>query len=80
MDIRHRNPGGAPVVQCADEDTCTVFSCEVCLVEIPPDAVKLMDAQDYVHHFCGLDCLEIWQRQAAHPQPARPARRFDRLK
>lgn len=63
MDTRHRTPAGALVAQCTDEDCCTVFSCEVCLKEIPADAVKLTDTQDYVHHFCGLDCLETWQKQ-----------------
>jgi hypothetical protein len=65
MDTRHRSPGGALVAQCSDEDSCTVFSCAVCLKEIPADAVKHTDTQDYVHHFCGLDCLELWQKQGA---------------
>lgn len=52
------------MAQCSDEDSCTVLSCEVCLKEIPGDAVKLTDAQDYVHYFCGLECLEIWQERA----------------
>ena len=64
MDTRHRTPAGALVAQCSDEDSCTVLSCEVCLKEIPGDAVKLTDAQDYVHYFCGLECLEIWQERA----------------
>jgi hypothetical protein len=63
MDTLHRTPAGALVAQCADEESCTVFSCEVCLKEIPADSVRLTDAQDYVHHFCGLDCLEAWQKQ-----------------
>jgi hypothetical protein len=63
MDTLHRTPAGALVAQCADEEGCTVFSCEVCLKEIPADSVRLTDAQDYVHHFCGLDCLEAWQKQ-----------------
>jgi len=64
MDTRHRTPAGALVAQCSDEDSCKVLSCEVCLKEIPGDAAKLTDAQDYVHYFCGLECLEIWQEQA----------------
>jgi hypothetical protein len=39
-------------------------TCAVCLKEIPADAVKITDAQDYVHYFCGLDCLDIWRKQA----------------
>ena len=80
MDTRHRNPAGALVAHCTDEATCTIFSCEVCLKEIPADTVKVADAQDYVHHFCGLECLEIWQKQAADRQQTGPAGRSDRLK
>lgn len=65
MDTPHRTPAGAPIAPCSDEDTCSVVSCAVCLKEIPADAVRLTDTQDYVHHFCGLDCLEAWRRQAA---------------
>ncbi|MHB1075045.1 DUF3330 domain-containing protein [Thiobacillus sp.] len=80
MDTHHRNPAGARVAHCTDEDSCTVFSCEVCLKEIPADAVKVPDAQDYVHHFCGLECLETWQKQAGKRQQASPAKRSHRLK
>ena len=65
MDTSHLTPAGARVAQCADETACTVVSCAVCLTEIPPDSVRITDAQDYVHHFCGLDCLAVWQQQAA---------------
>ncbi len=80
MKTRHRNPAGAPVAQCSDEDSCTVLSCEVCLKEVPADSVKVTDAQDYVHHFCGLDCLEIWQKQAGIHRQAGPEGGPDRLK
>lgn len=65
MATQHRNPAGAPVAQCADETTCEVLHCAVCLKEVPPDAINVVDAQDYVQYFCGLDCLERWQEQAA---------------
>lgn len=65
MDTQHRTPAGGVVAQCSDENSCTMVSCAVCLKEIPADSVRLTDAQDYVHHFCGLDCLEAWQKQAA---------------
>jgi hypothetical protein len=64
MDKPHRSVTGAVVAQCSDEDTCKVSQCEICLQQLPPDAVKVADAQDYVHHFCGLDCLAAWQKQA----------------
>jgi hypothetical protein len=80
MDTRHRSPAGGLVAQCTDEDSCTVFSCEVCLKEIPADAVRITDAQDYVHHFCGLDCLEVWQKRAALSSNQSGSSRPDRLK
>lgn len=64
MDTEHRTPAGGLVAQCSDEADCTIMSCDICLKEIPSDAVRLSDAQDYVHHFCGLNCLEAWQKQA----------------
>ena len=80
MDTRHLTAAGALVAQCSDEDNCTVFSCEVCLKEIPADSVKLADAQEYVHHFCGLDCLGVWQKLAVIRQQPGPAERSDQLK
>jgi hypothetical protein len=68
MDTRHRSPAGALVEQCSDDKSCTLLTCEACLKEIPADAVNLTDTQDYVHHFCGLACLERWQKQAGKPQ------------
>lgn len=64
MDTEHRSPSGGLVAQCADENACTVLSCAVCLKEVPSDAVTQMDAQDYVLHFCGLDCLARWRSQS----------------
>jgi hypothetical protein len=39
--------------------------CEVCFKEIPPS-----EAQDYVAHFCGLDCYRAWVASAEHRQSA----------
>ena len=72
MDTRNHTHAGAPVAQCSDEESCTVVSCEVCLQEIPADSVKQADAQDYVHHFCGLNCLEVWRKQAQLRQKTNP--------
>jgi hypothetical protein len=80
MDTQHRTPAGGRVAQCSDDDSCTVLSCEVCLKEVPADAVKVTDAQDYVHYFCGLECLEIWQKQAALYGSQSGTHRPDRLK
>lgn len=80
MNTQHYNPEGAPVTQCSDEASCKEISCEVCLKEIPADSVKVKDAQDYVHHFCGLECLDAWQKQAGIRQQAGPEKGPDQLK
>jgi uncharacterized ParB-like nuclease family protein len=64
MTDEHLSPGGGRVVACASDESCKMVSCEVCLSEVPADAALTADVQDYVHYFCGLDCLEAWQRQA----------------
>lgn len=80
MDSQHRTPSGALVAQCSDEAACTVVTCTVCLKEVPADSVNVTDAQDYVHHFCGLDCLEVWRKQAAIRRQAGPEKGSDQLK
>ena len=65
MNTQNRSQTGGLVAQCSDADSCTLVNCAVCLKEVPADAIKQMDAQDYVLYFCGLDCLEMWQKQAA---------------
>lgn len=69
---------GAIVGTCDDDAICTVLTCAVCLKEVPPDSAVLADAQDYVRHFCGLDCLDLWRRQAVGQD--QPAGSGDRLK
>lgn len=80
MDNPHLTPAGARLAQCSDEAACTVVSCAVCLKEIPADSIRVTDAQEYVHHFCGLDCLEIWRKQAAPDGGQSGSPRSDRLK
>lgn len=41
-----------------------MIACEVCLTEIPTSEATSSEAVDYVHYFCGAECLERWQRQA----------------
>lgn len=45
--------------------------CEVCLKEIPRAEAVNAEAEDYVMHFCGLDCYRAW---AAKPEDEGPAR------
>jgi hypothetical protein len=38
-----------------------IVACEVCLKEIPESVAKSMEGEDYIHHFCGLECFEKWK-------------------
>ena len=42
-----------------------LVACEICLKEIPESAALNQEGHDYVHHFCGLDCLEKWREKHA---------------
>lgn len=61
MSVTHLNPSGAGIQTCNSDKSCEILSCEVCLTEIPADLAKNFEGPDYVHHFCGLDCLEKWR-------------------
>ena len=39
-------------------------SCEICLKEIPVSEAGHPEAVDYVMHFCGIECYNIWKKQA----------------
>ena len=63
---KHRDnltPSGAQVLDCGSDDQCTVLTCEMCLTELPESDAIREEAADYIAHFCGLDCLELWRRQ-----------------
>ena len=64
MTTHRVNPSGAPITSCDEEMGCQAVSCEVCLVEIPPDLAYSHEGPDYVHHFCGLNCLDLWKAKA----------------
>lgn len=36
--------------------------CEVCMKEIPSSEAKTSEVDDYVMHFCGIDCYDKWQK------------------
>ena len=57
------SPAGAKIASCAATEGCEVISCEICLAEIPADMAHSSEGPDYVHHFCGLDCLGKWHEQ-----------------
>ena len=37
--------------------------CEVCLKEIPHSEAQTSEIDDYVLHFCGIDCYRKWQEE-----------------
>lgn len=48
----------------ADKPVETVLvACEICLKEVPPNDAANPETDDYVAHFCGLECYEIWKNQ-----------------
>jgi hypothetical protein len=42
--------------------------CEICLTEIPASEAHCAEAEDYVFHFCGLDCYREWAAIAAEKE------------
>ena len=42
-----------------------LVSCAVCQKEIPKSVALSSEDQDYIVHFCGLDCFEEWSSDQA---------------
>jgi hypothetical protein len=40
-----------------------LVSCEICLREVPLNEATNPETEDYIVHFCGLECFEQWKRQ-----------------
>lgn len=38
-------------------------ACSVCLRDIPASEQSSAEAQDYVAHYCGLECYALWRGQ-----------------
>lgn len=52
------------------ESVAEMVPCDVCHKEIPLSIAKTFEAEDYVSHFCGLECYSKWkQRSEALEQP-----------
>ena len=43
------------------------ISCDVCHKEIPLSEANRFEAQDYVAHFCGLECYTTWKERSEAP-------------
>lgn len=41
------------------------LACEICLTEIPKNLGHSAEGEEYVHHFCGIECLEKWRAKHA---------------
>lgn len=40
-----------------------LIACEICLTEIPGTVSGNAEADEYVVHYCGLECYELWRAQ-----------------
>lgn len=45
-------------------------SCRQCMREVPKSEAKVREAEDYVMYFCGLDCLDAWEKGQEHREEA----------
>ncbi|HEU4620819.1 MAG TPA: DUF3330 domain-containing protein [Burkholderiaceae bacterium] len=54
-------PPRAAIEDSAVEEAHPATSCEECLRRIPQDARTGRDLEEYVRHFCGDECYEIWR-------------------
>lgn len=40
-----------------------LVACDVCMSEVPLTQSRSEEVEDYVMHFCGLECYEQWKTQ-----------------
>ncbi|GAB1234646.1 DUF3330 domain-containing protein [Ferrigenium sp. UT5] len=45
------------------------IACEICLKEVPLSEAKTFEAEDYVAHFCGLECYAQWKQRSEKSEP-----------
>ncbi len=38
--------------------------CDVCRKEVPLSEAMIPEAEEYVAHFCGLECYEKWKQES----------------
>lgn len=41
------------------------LACAVCLKEIPSSVAHGQEGDDYMRHFCGIECYSVWKK--THP-------------
>ena len=55
---------GVIVIDKLTSTDTALIKCEICLKEVPKSEAKIAEAQDYVMHFCGLDCYDRWHKKS----------------
>ena len=43
------------------ETLIEVLNCDICLKEIPTESEEYLETDDYVRHFCGIECYTKWK-------------------
>lgn len=46
------------------DSTAKSVACEICHKEVPLSEARRFEAEDYVAHFCGLECYAEWKRRS----------------
>lgn len=36
--------------------------CDCCNEDIPPSAALTTEGKDYIYHFCGMQCYDLWKK------------------
>jgi len=42
----------------------TLIDCEICFKEIPDSVATTEEGEDYIVHFCGLECYAAWKEKS----------------
>ena len=50
--------------------TNELISCDICMKEVSSDEGHVTEIDDYVMHFCGLECYDKWHKNAAEEKKA----------
>lgn len=50
------------------DPTSHSVACEICQKEVPLSEARRFEAEDYVAHFCGLECYAEWKRRSELPK------------
>ncbi len=53
------------------KDDKPAIACEICMKEIDHEEAETFEVDEYVHHFCGLDCYSKWQHSGPTAKPAK---------